>query len=412
MKSEILSNKNLCKITMAECLSSFGDNLDYVALCILCYSLSGSVISIGILSLMSSIPNIIFTLIGGVVSDKINKKKLIIAMQVVRGTLVLTMPIMYIAGILSNIYIYIITFLVSICESFYMPCSNAFTLDITDDEKYLKVNSEKNSLNQVVTVLGLTCGGFLVGCLGPSFAIFFDAGTFFIAALITSTIEYNKDNLDKGMDICNVFNLKNILKEIKEGLQIINKEKNIKIYMINFVIICILVAPLEPYITYMLNNIGLDDKYSDLGVGILFSMLSIGVILGNLLIIKLKDKYTNYKIVKYAILLTLITVMLICINNLITLCVSIFLLGLSSGLLKSLSVTIIMTGVEENFRGRISSCILLSALSISPLISIVASSFIELNFREGIWILDIFLLLGFMLIFKKNKSILLINTDD
>lgn len=406
MKSEILSNKNLCKITIAECLSSFGDNLDYVALCILCYSLSGSVVSIGILSLMSSIPNIIFTLIGGVVSDKINKKKIIIAMEVIRGVLVLTMPIMYVAGILSNAYIYVITFLVSICESFYMPCSNAFILDITEDEKYLKVNSEINSLNQVVTVLGLTCGGFLVGCLGPSFAIFFDAVTFFIAALITWSIKYNKDNTDKEIEIPSIFNLKNIFKEIKEGLKIINKEKYIKIYMSSFVIICILVAPLEPYITYMLNNIGLDNKYSDLGVGILFSMLSIGVILGNLLIIKLKNKYTNYKIVKYTLVLTLITVILICINNLITLCVSIFLLGVSSGLLKSLSVTIIMTGVEENFRGRISSCILLSALSISPLISMVASLFIELNFREGIWLVDILLLLGFVLVFRKNKNIL------
>ena len=104
-------NKNVLKIVLSQCLSRFGDNIEYIALCMLCYKITGNVISIGIVSVISAIPNIIFTLFGGAVSDRYDKKSLMSICEIVRAIVILTIPIMQ---KYNQIYIiYIVSFIVT-----------------------------------------------------------------------------------------------------------------------------------------------------------------------------------------------------------------------------------------------------------------------------------------------------------
>ena len=84
-------------------MSRFGDNIEYIALCLLCYKITGSVIPVGIVGILSALPNILFTLIGGALSEYREKKKIMIICEIARGFFILKKNVVGNAMLKSNL---------------------------------------------------------------------------------------------------------------------------------------------------------------------------------------------------------------------------------------------------------------------------------------------------------------------
>lgn len=372
-------NKNVLKIVLSQCLSRFGDNIEYIALCMLCYKITGNVISIGIVSVISAIPNIIFTLFGGAVSDRYDKKSLMSICEIVRAIVILTIPIMQ---KYNQIYIiYIVSFIVSTAESFFEPCCSGYMSCMLNEEEYSKVSGIANSAYQIVSIIGLTAGGFFISILGNYNAFYFDAFTFLVSAIVCLSIE--KCEIEVKSDN------PNLLGEIKDGIkEVFSQKKNI-INLVLLIVISILISPLEPYITeYMNQAVGSLSK--DFGIGVMFAILSIGVIIGNLLaVICNKDTKNKKKIITCAILTSIPGIMCISCKNIFLLGCGILIVGITSGCLRTVSVVNVILSVDKSYRSRTSSIILLITLCISPLATMIASTCISYNHLNIFWDFEI-----------------------
>ena len=154
-------------------------------------------------------------------------------------------------------------------------------------------------------------------------------------------------------------------------------------------IVSILVSPLEPYITEVMNNI----ENSDYGIGIMFAILSIGVIIGNLVLMYFqKFIKSNNKMITLMIIIGISGVILLMQKNLVVLGIGILVLGIVSGCLRTISVSSIMTSVEKQFRARTSSVILLVVLCLAPLGTMLASVLIEFDMMILFWLMELVLL--------------------
>ena len=387
-------NKNILKIMLAQCLSRFGDNVEYIALCLLCYNMTQSVIPIGIISIMSSLPNIIFTLVGGAVSENSDKKKMMIICEFLRGTIILLVPLLRFVNRVEIIYI--ITFLVSTAESFFEPCCSSYISCSVKEDDYLKISGILNSAYQISSILGLTFGGIFVGFLGEYNAFFFDSATFYISAFVSLTILPCKIiTTRKASD--------NIFSDIKEGLSSILNNNKIKMYLLMLIVISMLVSPIEPYVTEVMNHFG-GALSSDFGLGLMFAILSVGVIIGNFVISFYEKKLSSKKtIVGVMFGISGIGIFLMSQNNIISLGIGILFVGITSGFLRTVCVASIMTSVEKNFRARTSSIIILITLCISPLATMAASICIESAHLDFFWLIEgILLILSFIASFVSS----------
>lgn len=373
-------NKDVLKIILAQCLSRFGDNIEYIALCLLCYKITGSVIPVGIVGILSALPNILFTLIGGALSEYREKKKIMIICEIARGFFILLVPLL---SFLNRVeVIYLVTFLVSIVESFFEPCCTSYLSCSVNEDEYTKLSSISNSLYQAISIIGLAFGGILIGFIGEYNAFILDAVTFFASASIIGTIKKCKVEEIQTKN-------KNIICDIREGITCLWKNTGIKVYLLLLFIVSILVSPLEPYITEVMNNI----ENSDYGIGIMFAILSIGVIIGNLVLMYFqKFIKSNNKMITLMIIIGISGVILLMQKNLVVLGIGILVLGIVSGCLRTISVSSIMTSVEKQFRARTSSVILLVVLCLAPLGTMLASVLIEFDMMILFWLMELVLL--------------------
>lgn len=386
-------NKNATKIVLAQCLSRLGDNIEYIALCLLCYEITGSVVSIGIVSVLSAVPNILFTLFGGAISDHYDKKRFMVVCEFARAIVIMLVPCL---RAYNSIYvIYIATFIVSIIESFFEPCCSGYLACTLDEDEYVKMNGVSNSIYQIVSIIGLTLGGFFVGLFGNYNAFYFDAMTFFVSGLTCLFID--KCHVD------NVTENNNIFKDISDGIKVVFKKSENIINVLLLIIMSVLIAPLEPYITEYINKFAKSIS-SDFGIGIMFALLSVGVIIGNIVSVICNGNSLIKKIMLTSvILLSIPGIFLICSENIILFGAGILLIGVTSGCIRTITVVKTVMSVGKEYRSRASSIILLITLCISPLATMLASVCIDNNVLHIFWRGEIVLIVLITIIWIYNQ---------
>lgn len=372
-------NRTIWKIIIAQCLSRFGDNIEYIALCLLCYRITGSVVPIGIVSVMSAVPNILFTLVGGAFSEYSNKKATMIICECFRAGAILSLLLL--KRIPRVEVVYVVTFLVSTAESFFEPCCSSYISCSMEGKKYLKYSGISNTAFQIVSILGLSVGGVLVGTIGEYQAFLLDAMTFLISAAVIVTLPAYRVPRKAGTS--------NIGKDIKDGLCYLFQSSKIKLYLCMLIVMAVIVSPIEPYVTDFVNSPDFP-FHGDIALGVMFALLSAGVIAGNFLVLLFKEKAF---FIKYGLFVLMALGMLgvagMAVRHWAVLAVGTLLVGVVSGGLRTISVSEIMTSVSENYRARASAVIVMTALCVSPAVTMAVSFLVEYQCMYIFWGMEI-----------------------
>ncbi|GAC1392047.1 MAG: hypothetical protein NVS4B11_07820 [Ktedonobacteraceae bacterium] len=85
----ILHNKRYFPLWLGQLVSSLGDTLNYIALVIYVYQLTGSGFDLAKLSLFQIIPILLISPIAGVIIDRFSRKRVLIAADLIRACLFL-----------------------------------------------------------------------------------------------------------------------------------------------------------------------------------------------------------------------------------------------------------------------------------------------------------------------------------
>ena len=86
---QLLRNRNFLLLWLGQVISAFGDAVTNLTLLILVNTLTGSTAAIATLIMLIAIPQVTIGLLGGVFADRWERKRIILASDLVRGVLVL-----------------------------------------------------------------------------------------------------------------------------------------------------------------------------------------------------------------------------------------------------------------------------------------------------------------------------------
>ncbi len=360
---KIIREKNLILLSIAQFISLFGDRLNNMALVgILGSYYSQSTFVFSGLAIFIALPSILFSPISGIIADKINRKKIMITIEILRALIVFLIPFIFIK--FKNIVL--IYFLIFLLYSLTLPFNNAKMASIPQMVNNIyTANAFLNITGRLSIALGILFGGVIVdlyiwkklGFEGWQIAFYIDSLTYLISAFIIAfiTFEEQKKNNFEFQEIIEKEKsfLKKIIDDFKFGLEYISKDK-----FLSFVFKCIVLTMLiisisyNVYLPYFQQNLGFGTK----GIGIVGGFLGIGFIIGSSLFPIIAKKLGEIRIIIIShIIFPILLVLSLFVSNFFVLML-LFLIGgfILSNLLISYD-TFIQAISDDSIRGRLFS---------------------------------------------------------
>jgi DHA3 family tetracycline resistance protein-like MFS transporter len=203
----------------ASTISLLGDGIWFVAIGWQTLALSNSATALAVVWLAFTLPHIAMLLFGGVISDRLPRRRVLLAANIVSGVFIGAMAVLSLAGALSIWKLVILVAGYGASEAAFGPAYGAIVPELVDREILQQANS-LNQLNRPIALrlAGPLLGGILVGALGTGIAFAFDAVTFAVSAAILARMRVPR-TVFEGMET----SVRAVLREVGEGLAAVRR---------------------------------------------------------------------------------------------------------------------------------------------------------------------------------------------
>ncbi|MGD2252014.1 MAG: MFS transporter [Anaerolineales bacterium] len=182
----MLRNRNFLLLLFAQCISAAGDTFTFLALAVRVdgfYAEAGeSARALGGLLIAFALPQLVLSLFAGTLVDRWDRRKVMIASDIVRAILV---PAYLFIGKPSDLpWAFAIAFLTSSFSVFFYPARTALVPELVEDKDLMAANGWMQVGQTIARLSGPILAGVIIGQWGVDNAFIIDAGSFVISALL------------------------------------------------------------------------------------------------------------------------------------------------------------------------------------------------------------------------------------
>ncbi|MBB6449732.1 MFS family permease [Geomicrobium halophilum] len=261
--------KSYRKLVTANFISGVGDWFSSVAILSLLLQITGSGVAVGITLAARTLPFLIMGPIAGYLSDRINKKIILVVSDFSR--IFLALSLLFIISEETVWIAYIVTVALVFFSALSMPARQSLIPQIVNDKNIPVANSIDQSLGGINMTLGASIGGVVSALIGTQLAFIINALTFLISGLLVLRIKFSSSEEDEG-DQKEKAVQTTFWKEFKDSLLIKIVAIQAFLWPIGGGAINVLIA------VYGYQTFGAGDQ----GVGILYASLGIGFLISGL----------------------------------------------------------------------------------------------------------------------------------
>jgi len=172
--------------------SQVGEGLNKVALLWFVYELTGSPLMIAVVGLLQTIPPLVFGPIIGVYLDRLQKKKVMVWVDLIRTVLTFLIPALYGLGMLSIEGLFVLIFLTSMVSTVFGPALVSAVPLLVRRSELVSANALIQGTNNIGIVLGPAVSGILIAVIGAQHVLFVNAATFLVSAICLIPIRSNE----------------------------------------------------------------------------------------------------------------------------------------------------------------------------------------------------------------------------
>jgi MFS family permease len=393
---EVLSDRNFLFLWMGQLVSNFGDRLNQMALVALVYQRHpGSEIALAKLISFTIIPVFVIGPIAGVWVDRLNRKDIMVICDIVRGALVLSIPLFIAAN--AMLPVYLVIFLAFSISRFFIPSKMAIIPDLVSKDKLLVANTLQDTTHMAGNVVGLMVAGFIVNIryVGAVGGFYIDSATFFISAALIAMIAIKpalprqtvREGLKTAAHALESSIKKTVLGEMREGLGYLTGHRDMRfITNVFFVLLAGMGAISCVIIVFIQNAFGTSTRH----IGFFGTYLVCGLFLGTVLYGKFGQRLEKKRTVCASFLASGVAIIFFAI--LVGRRPDVYMAGLLSGLV-GLAVSPMMAAlntlthetIPEEVRGRIFSS-LEAVIHLAFLVFMFAAAYAA-KFVDRFWII-------------------------
>jgi len=188
LKRSLNMSRNYYLFLSGYFISSVGDWLYQLALPLLVYEITHSPLSMAVTYGLTFLPYIFFLPIGGVIADRVDRRRLLVFGDLTSAAVASLLAIAVWHGVQSMWLIYPAVFLLAGVLPLYHPAFQSFIPHIVHDDDLAKGNAWLQGSQNFVALIGPLISGVFIASIGATSAIFLDALSFCISALLIIAI--------------------------------------------------------------------------------------------------------------------------------------------------------------------------------------------------------------------------------
>ncbi len=192
IKTEKLWSRNFFLLWQGQLVSVFGDAVYALALGFWVMAKTGSTALMGTLMAASTLPSVLISPFAGVIVDRVDRKKLMIATDAIRGLAVALLAFAAYRDALQIWMVFAAGIILSVGGAFFSPAVGSATPDLVPQSKLVSANSVMGMLNTGSNIVGSSAGGFLLQVLGAPFLFLFNGLSFIVSSILTIFIKIPK----------------------------------------------------------------------------------------------------------------------------------------------------------------------------------------------------------------------------
>lgn len=379
-----LWNRDYSRVVVGQILSLSANNILYFCLSLYVLDLTGSGAWFGSIMAVSLVPTLVLMPVGGVLSDRMNKRTLMVLLDVV---ILASLLLCTLAGEFTLVTIAAVLIVLSVVEAFYSPCVQASVPMLQDAKHLTRANAIINNISMAANILGPMVGGMLYGFWGLEPVVYLCVGGFFLSLVVKWFLKVPDVPQQPSQE--NPF--LTLFSDIREAVRFLwHQRREILEVMPAIVVLNLCITPFVtvglPYLIRI--SLGMSSKV----YGVAMGFVSGAGVIGGLLATVVADRL-NSKVIYGMLLVISASILPVGLFPwlrqspwvyLILVAVALIIEQAVGSLFSVGYVSLIQAGTPQNFLGRVMALLITLSMVSEPL-GRMAYGFLFEQFRDSVW---------------------------
>ncbi len=268
-----LAVPNYRRYVSGQAISLIGTWMQMTAQSWLVLTLTHSSTALGVVIALQTLPVLLLAPYGGVVADRVDKRRLMIVLQSVMGVQALVLGLLTVTGAVRVWEIGLLAVLLGLNNAFENPSRQSFMLELVGPEHLRNAVSLNSVLVNVARTVGPAVAGLLIAGVGTGVCFLINAGSF--VAVVASLATMNGAELDPTPPTPRARG------QLREGLRYVRSTPGLAVPLLMMGAVGCLTYEFQVSLPVMASR-GLD--VGARGFGFMTAAMGVGAVLGGLMV--------------------------------------------------------------------------------------------------------------------------------
>ena len=255
-------------------ISQIGSALTSTALPLLVFKLSGSALDLGLASAATWVPYPLFGLFIGAWVDRVNRKRLMIGLDICRAVVLAVLPLLALLGHVPIWWIYLVTFINSTLTIGFQSATTAAIPSMVAQDSLVKANGRILASTPFATIIGPFLAALLLAVTSLQAVLWCDALTFVVSAISLALVKTSFNAVAPQTRPKT-----SLRRDILDGLRYVLAQPVVRTLALFALLANLAVAVLYPQIVFYAKEVVVA---SDAQVGLFFTAAGIGAVIAML----------------------------------------------------------------------------------------------------------------------------------
>jgi DHA3 family tetracycline resistance protein-like MFS transporter len=214
---EPLKHRDFALLWSGQAVSQLGDGVFTVTVALEALRVDHSPIGLSYVLAARLLPAVMFTLVGGVIVDRVPRRLVMLAADLMQGAAVAVVAVLVATHAIHLISLVVMALVFGVGDALFFPAAMAITPEIVPSEMLLGASALTSTSMQVGRVLiGPALGGLVVGLLGVAWGFGINAASFAVSAATLAAMSTRSRPIPSG---------ESPLADIREGLRFLFSQR-------------------------------------------------------------------------------------------------------------------------------------------------------------------------------------------
>ena len=234
-------------------------------------TLTHSATTLGVIVALQTLPVLVLGPYGGVIADRVNKRKAMIALQAMMGVQALILGLLTVTHVVHVWEIGVLALMLGLNNAFENPARQSFMLELVGPEHLRNAVSLNSTMVNVARVVGPAIGGLMIAAVGSGWCFLINAVTFI--AVISSLTRMDRTALNP------VTPTSRAKGQLRDGLRYVRHEPGLALPLVMAAVVGCLAYEFQVSLPYMAAH-GL--HVGSAGFGFMTAAMGVGAVVGGL----------------------------------------------------------------------------------------------------------------------------------